>query len=180
MKKNTDGNIWDAAFGIDTGVIPLEGLVYDLDEPTQELLAQAEINPIINKPGVGTVIWGGRTLQPYDSARSWLNVRELLNMSEQANLDYLERFIGKNNTPFTRLQVKSGLDAHYGPLIGDAYSDALVVCDDSNNPGAVIDAGELHVDVYNQPVRPINRIVLQIVITRTGISLTEVAAGVAA
>lgn len=180
MKKNTDGNIWDAAFGIDTGVIPVEGLVYELDEPTQELLAQAEINPIINKPGVGTVIWGGRTLQPYDSSRSWLNVRELLNMSEQANLDYLERFIGKNNTTFVRLQVKSGLDAHYVPLIGDAYYDVQVVCDESNNPGAVIAAGELHVDVYVQPVIPINRIVLQVVITRTGVSLTEVAAGVAA
>lgn len=180
MKKNRDGNIWDATFGVDTGVIPLEGLVYDLDEPTQELLAQAEINPIINKPGVGTVIWGGRTLQPYDSARSWLNVRELLNNDEQANLNYLERFIGKNNTAFVRLQVKSGLDAHYTPLIGDAYYDVLVVCDETNNPGSVIDAGELHVDVYVQPVRPINRIKLQVVITRTGISLTEVAAGVAA
>lgn len=180
MKKNRNGNIWDATFGIDTGVIPVEGLVYELDEPTQELLAQAEINPIINKPGVGTTIWGGRTLQPYDSARSWLNVRELLNYSEVSNLDYLERFIAKNNTPFTRLQVKAGLDAFYGPLIGDAYYDALVVCDESNNPGSVVDAGELHVDIYVQPVRPINRIVLQVVITRTGVSLTEVASGVAA
>ena len=180
MKKNKDGNLWDSAFGIDAGVIPVEGVAFELDEPTQELLAQAEINPIINKPGVGTTIWGGRTMQPYDSARSWLNVRELLNYSEVANLDYLERFIGKNNTAFRRLQVKSGLDAFYAPLIGDAFYDVLVVCDDTNNPGSVIDAGELHVDVYVQPVRPINRIRLQVVITRTGISLTEVATGVAA
>lgn len=180
MKKNRNGNIWDATFGIDTGVIPVEGLVYELDEAEQELLAQAQINPIINKPGVGSTIWGGRTMQPYDSARSWLNVRELLNYSEVANLDYLERFIGKNNTPFTRLQVKAGLDAFYTPLIGDAYYDALVVCDETNNPSGVIDAGELRVDIYVQPVRPINRIRLQVVITRTGVSLAEVAAGVAA
>ncbi len=180
MKKNTEGNIWDATFGIDTGVIPVEGLVYELDSATQELLAQAQINPIINKPGVGTTIWGGRTMQPYDSARSWINVRELLNYSEVSNLDYLERFIGKNNTPFVRLQVKAGLDAFYEPLIGDAYYDVLVVCDETNNPGSVVDIGELHVDIYVQPVRPINRIVLQVVITRTDVSLVEVASGVAA
>lgn len=180
MQKNEDGEIWDATFGIDTGVIPVQGLTLELDEANQELLAQAQINPIINKPGVGTVIWGGRTLQPYDSARSWINVRELLNYSEQANLSFLERFIGKNNTAFTRLQVKSGLDGFYGPLIGQAYYDVLVVCDETNNPGSVIDAGELHVDVYVQPVRPINRITLQVVITRTGVSLTEVASGTAA
>lgn len=180
MKKNREANVWDATFGIERGVIPVEGLTVELDEPTQELLAQAQINPIINKPGVGTVIWGGRTLQPYDSARSWINVRELLNDSEVSTLDYLERFIGKNNTTFVRLQVKSGLDAFYTPLVGQAYYDVLVVCDESNNPGSVIDLGELHVDVYVQPVRPINRIQLQVVITRTGVSLTEVATGVAA
>jgi len=158
MKTIADGNIWDATFGIDTGVIPLEGLVHEFDEVEQELLAQAQINPIINKPGVGTVIWGGRTLQPYDSARSWWNVRDLLNDSEQSNLNYLERFVGKNNTPFVRLQVKSGLDAYYEPLIGPAgaadqphhssgsdHEDRRVADRGSGRRGGVIDVRDRRV-----------------------------------
>lgn len=176
MRKNKNGNIWDAVFGIDNGVIPVEGLTVELDETNAELLAQSEINAIISKPGVGTVLWGGRTLQSYESARSWLNVRELLNNDEQVVVNYLEPFVGKNNTSFTRLQVKSGLDRYFQDLIGDAYYDVLVVCDDTNNTSQVIDAGELAVDIYVQPVRPINRIKFQVVITRTGVDLTELAA----
>jgi phage tail sheath protein FI len=92
-----------------------------------------------------------------------LNVRERLNADEQSVLDYLEPFIGKNNTAFLRFQVKAGLD-----------------CDDTNNTSATIDRGELHVDIYVQPVKPVNRILFKVIITRTGVSLSEVAAGAAA
>jgi phage tail sheath protein FI len=180
MDKNRDGNIHDAVFGPSRGVLPVEGLVVDLEDAEQELLAAAQINPVIKRPGLGLVIWGGRTLQVTESARSWLNVRERLNADEQSVLDFLENYIGKNNTAFTRFQVKSGLDNHFEPLIGDAYYDVLVTCDDTNNTSATIDIGELHVDIYVKPVRAINRILFQVVITRTDVSLTEVAAGAAA
>jgi phage tail sheath protein FI len=161
-------------------VLPVEGVVVELAEAEQELLAAAQINPVVSKPGYGVVIWGGRTLQAVESSRSWLNVRERLNADEQSVLDYLEPFIGKNNTAFLRFQVKAGLDNYFQPLIEDAYYDVLVVCDDTNNTSATIDRGELHVDIYVQPVKPVNRILFKVIITRTGVSLSEVAAGAAA
>ncbi len=176
-KNDKDRNVWDAPYGKEIGVIPVTGLTVDVTDVEMEALAVAEINAIVNFPGTGTVVWGGRTLQPTESARSWINVRRLLNYSEQANIEFLETFIGKNNTEFRRLQVKQGLEALNQPLIGDAFYDVLVVCDGTNNTAAVIDRAELAVDIYVQPVRPINRIQFQVVITRTGVSLVEVASG---
>jgi len=175
-RKNRSGKPHDAVFGPDRGVLPVLGLTTDFDDPTVELLAEAQINAIINEPGVGTMIWGGRTLQPYDSDRSWRATRERLNVDETANKKYLRRFIGKNNEPFTRTQIKGGLDRYFQDLIGNGYYDVLVVCDESNNTPQVIAARELAVDIYVSPFASINRIQFAVTITRVGVSLIEVAA----
>jgi hypothetical protein len=175
-RKNKSGEPHDAVYGIERGVLPVLGLTVDFDDPTIELLADAQINALVNEPGVGTIIWGGRTLQPYESARSWRSVRERLNVDETANKKYLRRFIGKNNEPFTRAQIKAGLDRYYQGLIGNGYYDVLVVCDTTNNTQQIIDERKLAVDIYVQPWASINRIQFTVTITRTGVSLTEVAA----
>jgi hypothetical protein len=174
-RKNNEANKWDAFFGKERGILPVQGLVVNFDETDQQLLVDSQINPIIQQPNVGVFIYGGYTAQVSLSARSWVNVRELLNEDEQAILSYLDIFIGKNNTAFNRLRAQSTLEKYFRPRTGDnaGYYAVGVVCDDSNNDAAAIDRGELHVDIYVQPVKPINRILLQVIIKPTGSSLTE-------
>ena len=50
----------------------------------------------------------------------------------------------------------------------------MVVCDQTNNTAAVIDANEFVADIFIKPARSINFIGLTFVATRTGVSFEEV------
>ena len=53
-------------------------------------------------------------------------------------------------------------------------TDFLVVCDETNNTGEVIDRNEFKADIFVKPARSINFITLTFVATRTGVSFDEV------
>ena len=54
-------------------------------------------------------------------------------------------------------------------------TDFLVVCDDTNNTGDVIDRNEFKAEIFIKPARSINFITLSFIATRTGVSFDEVA-----
>jgi hypothetical protein len=49
-----------------------------------------------------------------------------------------------------------------------------VVCDETNNPGSVIDRNEFVGDIYIKPSRSINFIQLNFVAVSTGVDFSEV------
>ena len=53
-------------------------------------------------------------------------------------------------------------------------SDFIVVCDETNNTGQVIDNNEFRADIFVKPARSINFITLTFVATRSGVSFGEV------
>ena len=53
-------------------------------------------------------------------------------------------------------------------------TDFIVVCDETNNPGDVVDRNEFRADIFVKPNRSINFITLQFVATRTGVAFEEV------
>jgi len=53
-------------------------------------------------------------------------------------------------------------------------TDFLVVCDETNNTGQVIDNNEFRADFYIKPARSINFITLTFIATRTGVDFSEV------
>ena len=53
-------------------------------------------------------------------------------------------------------------------------TDFLVVCDETNNTGEVIDRNEFVADIFIKPNRSINFITLNFVATRTGVAFSEV------
>ena len=52
--------------------------------------------------------------------------------------------------------------------------DFVVICDETNNTGAVIDRNEFVADIFIKPARSINFIGLTFVATRTGVDFEEV------
>ena len=54
-------------------------------------------------------------------------------------------------------------------------TDFLVVCDETNNPGFVVDRNEFVADIFVKPARSINFISLNFVATKTGVAFSEVA-----
>ena len=53
-------------------------------------------------------------------------------------------------------------------------TDFLIVCDETNNTGQVIDNNEFRADFYIKPARSINFVTLTFIATRTGVDFDEV------
>ena len=76
---------------------------------------------------------------------------------------------------FTRNNFKNVVEPFLRGIQAErGITDFLVVCDESNNTGAIIDANEFKADFYIKPARSINFITLTFVATRTGVSFEEV------
>ena len=81
------------------------------------------------------------------------------------------------NDPFTRAQFKNLVEPFLRDVQGRrGITDFVVKCDDTNNPGSVIDANEFVADIFVKPNRSINFITLNFVAARSGINFNEVGA----
>jgi len=126
------------------------------------------INPILNEPARGVIIWGARTLST-DPKWLHINSRRIVSfISEQIRRDN-EWVVFENQRPelwqiLTRV-VTSRLDQLWsaGLLSGDrAGSEYLVQCDRELNPPEVRDAGQVHVRVLIRPVSTTENIIVEL------------------
>jgi hypothetical protein len=78
------------------------------------------------------------------------------------------------NDSFTRAQFKNLVEPFLRDVQGRrGITDFKVVCDESNNPGSVIDRNEFVADIFIKPARSINFIQLNFIATRTGVDFSE-------
>ena len=79
------------------------------------------------------------------------------------------------NDAFTQAQFRNLVEPFLRDVKGRrGITDFLVVCDETNNTGAVIDANRFVADIYIKPARSINFITLNFVATRTGVEFSEI------
>jgi len=177
MARTDDvANVWDAPAGMSRGIIPSseQNKLFDFSEIGQ--LYDRNINTSRLIRGVGHVMWGQKTAQMKKSALDRINVRRLLlfirKSMEEALLPYV---LDVNNTAKTRLRIWSNLDAFLATIQAEGgLLKYEVVCNESNNPAQVIDSNQLNVDVYVQPVKTVEFISLQTIVTKTGVNFEEV------
>ena len=80
------------------------------------------------------------------------------------------------NDEFTRANFRNIIEPFLREVQGRrGITDFLVVCDDTNNTGDVIDRNEFVAEIFVKPARSINFITLSFVATRTGVAFEEVA-----
>jgi len=177
--------VWNAPAGPNRGVLDdvLEVTLSTgaiLSEGDRDLLNPNQVNVLQTFRGEGHMIYGQRTLQRKLSALSFVNVRRLLIVLEKSMAVSLRPFVEEPNSALTRFRVEAMLVEYLDQLSaqgafqtegGDrGYS---VVCDETNNTPAIIDSGELRVDVFVKPSRAVEFIRLQTVITSTRASFEE-------
>lgn len=173
-------NVWEAPAGTQRGVISSVGQNVRFSRSQIGQLSDVNINSILNLRGIGDVMWDSRTAQQKQSALKDINVRRLMIFIESSlEQAYLPFLFSVNNTT-TRQRVFNITDSFLGGLAGaGAFDDAdgvgyQVVCDTSNNTSIVINNNKLAVDIYVKPIRIIRAIELTAVITRSGVSFSEV------
>jgi hypothetical protein len=140
-----------------------------LNHSERDDLYEALINPIATFPGQGVVAWGQKTLQVKPSALDRINVRRLLiNLKkfvastsrylvfEQNTSATRNRFLNIVNPYMASVQQKSGLYAF------------KVVMDETNNTADIIDRNIMYGQIYLQPTKTAEFIVIDFNILPTG------------
>ena len=161
---------WFAPAGLNRGGIPTAVSVADrLTHTERDTLYEGHVNPIAAFPGQGVVAWGQKTLQRNPSALDRINVRRLLIalkkfiasssrylVFEQNVATTRQRFLNIVNPYLESVQQRSGIYAF------------KVVMDDSNNTPDLVDRNILYGQIYIQPTRTAEFIVLDFNVLPTG------------
>ena len=166
---------WFAPAGLNRG-----GLTSVLEAKTRlthaerDDLYEGRVNPIASFPGQGVVVFGQKTLQSKPSALDRVNVRRLLIalrkfiastsrflVFEQNSQALRNRFLNIVNPYLEQVQSNSGLSAF------------RVVMDESNNTPEVVDRNQLVGQIFIQPTRTAEFIVLDFVVQPTGAAFPE-------
>ena len=156
--------------GIDTAIQAERKLTHS----NRDDLYDSNINPIATFPGQGVTVWGQKTLQKKASALDRVNVRRLLIklkkfiasssrflVFEQNNASTRRRFLNIVNPFMEQVQSNSGLNAF------------RVVMDESNNTPDVVDRNILYGQIFVQPTRTAEFIVLDFTVQPTGATFPE-------
>lgn len=160
---------WFAPAGITRGQLDVLGLQETYKQGHRDIFADNQINPLVNKPGSGFVVWGADTLQTYASATSNINVRRLVSLLKTSISSSTEIGIYEPNDDFLRNEIRSLCDDILAPIKrGRGLYSYDIVCDDRNNSNENVANGDLILDVYVDPVLPAKRIHLNAIIPKTG------------
>ena len=141
----------------------------------RDILYRARVNPVVNFPGQGVVLFGDKTALAKPSAFDRINVRRLFLVLEKAIATAAKFQLFEFNDEFTRAQFRNLVEPFLRDVQGRrGISDFSVVADASNNTGEVIDRNEFIGDIFVKPSRSINFITLNFIATRTGVAFSEV------
>ena len=179
LSARTDmlADAWYSPAGLNRGVV--RGAVKLAFNPTKsqrDELYRARVNPVTTFPGQGTVLFGDKTGLTNPSAFDRVNVRRLFIILEKAISTASKVQLFEFNDEFTRAGFRNMVEPFLREVQGRrGITDFLVVCDETNNTGEVIDRNEFVAEIFVKPARSINFISLQFVATRTGVSFEEVA-----
>ena len=168
---------WFSPAGLNRGVIRgAVKLAYNPSKAQRDELYKARINPVVTFPGQGTVLFGDKTGLSAPSAFDRINVRRLFIVLEKAISTASKFQLFEFNDEFTRANFRNIVEPFLREVQGRrGITDFLVVCDETNNTGEVIDRNEFVAEIFIKPARSINFITLQFIATRTGVSFDEVA-----
>ena len=167
---------WFSPAGFSRGVIRgAVKLAYNPTKTQRDTLYRARVNPVTTFPGQGTVLFGDKTALSAPSAFDRINVRRLFITLEKAISTASKFQLFEFNDEFTRAQFRNLVEPFLRDVEGRrGITDFLVVCDETNNTGDVIDRNEFRADIFVKPTRSINFITLQFIATRTGVAFEEV------
>ena len=161
---------WFAPAGLNRG-----GLTTVLEAQTRlthderDELYEARVNPIASFPGQGVVVWGQKTLQGRPSALDRVNVRRLLIKLKKFIASSSRYLVFEQNTAATRNRFLNIVNPFLESVQANSGLSAFkVVMDDSNNTPDVIDRNQLVGQIFIQPTRTAEFIVLDFVILPTG------------
>jgi len=123
------------------------------------------LNPIVNFPLDGVVVWGQRTLQRLPTALDRINVRRLLLVLRKQIATAVRALVFEPNDEITWNRFINLVE----PVMRDTAArrgvyDFRVVCDETTNTPLTIDRNEMHGKILLQPTKAAEMILIDFVI----------------
>jgi hypothetical protein len=165
---------WYAPAGLTRGGLTsvIEPYV-NISQGMRDILYPARVNPIANFPNEGIAIWGQKTLQARPSALDRVNVRRLLIEVKKYIASSTKYLVFEQNTNQTRIKFLNMVNPYMDQVRAqNGLSAFRVVMDQSNNTSDLIDQNILYGQIFLQPTRTAEFIILDFNIQPTGASFT--------
>jgi phage tail sheath protein FI len=167
---------WFSPGGFNRGQIKnIVKLAFNPSQSDRDTLYSAGVNPVVNFPGQGTILYGDKTMLFKPSAFDRINVRRLFIVLEKSISTAAKFQMFEFNDSFTRAQFKNLVEPFLRDVQGRrGVTDFRVKCDENNNTGEIIDRNEFVADIFIKPNRSINFITLNFVAARSSVSFEEI------
>jgi hypothetical protein len=135
----------------------------------RDALYEGRVNPIATFPGQGVTVFGQKTLQAKPSALDRINVRRLLIAVKKFIASSTRYLVFENNTAATRNRFLSIVNPYLESIQQRQGLYAFrVVMDDTNNTPDVIDRNIMVGEIFLQPAKTAEFIVLDFNVLPTG------------
>jgi hypothetical protein len=162
---------WFAPAGVTRGGIPnVVKVERKLSLNDRNTLYTDNVNPLATFPGEGVVVFGQKTLQQKASALDRVNVRRLLIALKNYIGAVGRTLVFEQNTAVTRNRFLNQVNPYLDNVVQKQGLYAYkVVMDESNNTPDVVDRNQLIGQIYIQPTKTAEFVILDFNILPTGV-----------
>jgi len=161
---------WFAPAGVNRGLLTTAVQAERvLTQGNRDTLYQANVNPLATYPNTGVVVFGQKTLQKKKSSLDRVNVRRLLIELKNYISQVADTFVFEQNNVVTRNNFVSIINPYLASVQQQQGLTAFrVIMDETNNPPSVVDNNQMVGQIYLQPTRTAEFIILDFNILPTG------------
>ena len=166
---------WYAPAGLNRGGLTTVLDTYtNLSQAQKNALYDNRINPIANFPQTGIAVWGQKTLQARESALDRVNVRRLLIAVKKFIASSTRYLVFEQNTDQTRRRFENIVNPYLASVAANQGLFAFkVIMNEQNNPNYLVDQNILYGQLFLQPTRTAEFILLDFNIQPTGAAFPE-------
>jgi hypothetical protein len=166
---------WFAPAGLNRGKLKkVAKTELKLSKAQRDDLYTSKVNPLATFPGQGVVVFGQKTLQQATSALDRVNVRRLLLDVKDVINGFARNVVFEQNTESTRETFVKQVTPYLDSLVQRSGLYAFKVkMDGELNTSDIIDANQLVGQVFLQPTKTAEFILLDFILTPTGASFTD-------
>ena len=164
------GAEWFAPAGLNRGGVPsVLRAERKLSQNDRDNLYNSNVNPLATFPGEGVVVFGQKTLQRKATALDRVNVRRLLIALKGFIGQVSNNLVFEQNTNITRNRFLAQVNPYLESVVQRQGLFAYkVVMDETNNTADVIDRNQLVGQIYIQPTKTAEFIILNFNVLPTG------------
>ena len=179
-RNATQRDPWIAAAGTERGRIKsVVKLAWNPSEAERDQLYPNDVNPIIDLPKIGPVVYGQKTLLGVNSVMSRCNVRLLVNLIKSNVSEFAKTVVFELNDEFTQAGFKSKTDTFLRDIKGRrGLTDYLTVSDSTVNTPQVVQNNQFVGQVYLKPAYVAESIRLDFITVNGSTEFTEVVGSV--